>query len=136
MKINYVRRNSGKRTTIILPDSICELWLTTRPSVSEGGARKALCELLEQQDDPKPGVTFQSQVERAMLDGIRSYQNRLLASNDELKCRVIDWITCMLPGITPPTPQASDILAELDKLKLIPWEMLEKCDSLEEQRWK
>ena len=136
MKINYVRRESGKRTTINLPDSICKLWLTTRPPVSESAARKALCELFEKLDDPIPGITFQSQVERVMLNDIRLYQNRLLASNDELKRRVIDWITNMLPGMTPPTPQASEILAELDKLKLVPWEMLEKFDSLEDQRWK
>lgn len=136
MKINYVRKQSGKRTTIILPDSICELWFTTRPPVSESCARQALCELLEQLDDPKAGTTFQSQAELVILGDIRAYQNRLLASNDELKCRVIDWITSTLPSITPPTSQASEILEELDKLKLVPWEVIEKFDSLEEQRWK
>ncbi|UFM72096.1 hypothetical protein LO739_23715 (plasmid) [Leclercia adecarboxylata] len=136
MKINYVRKQSGKRTTIILPDSICELWFTTRPPVSESCARQALCELLEQLDDPKAGTTFQSQAELVILGDIRAYQNRLLASNDELKCRVIDWITSTLPSITPPTAQASEILEELKKLKLVPWEVIEKFDSLEEQRWK
>ncbi|MCE1499740.1 hypothetical protein LWU45_20555 [Enterobacter hormaechei] len=136
MKINYVRKQSGKRTTIILPDSICELWFTTRPPVSESCARQALCELLEQLDDPKAGTTFQSQTELVILGDIRAYQNRLLASNDELKCRVIDWITSTLTSITPPTAQASEILEELEKLKLVPWEVIEKFDSLEEQRWK
>ncbi|EOZ9285758.1 TPA: hypothetical protein N5O03_003911 [Enterobacter hormaechei subsp. xiangfangensis] len=136
MKINYVRKQSGKRTTIILPDSICELWFTTRPPVSESCARQALCELLEQLDDPKAGTTFQSQAELVILGDIRAYQNRLLASNDELKCRVIDWITSTLTSITPPTAQASEILEELEKLKLVPWEVIEKFDSLEEQRWK
>ncbi|MDT7033797.1 hypothetical protein [Enterobacter hormaechei] len=136
MKINYVRKQSGKRTTIILPDSICELWFTTRPPVSESCARQALCELLEQLDDPKAGTTFQSQAELVILGDIRAYQNRLLASNDELKCRVIDLITSTLTSITPPTAQASEILEELEKLKLVPWEVIEKFDSLEEQRWK
>ncbi|MFZ5210169.1 hypothetical protein [Enterobacter kobei] len=136
MKINYFRKNSGKRTTIILPDSICELWFTTRPPVSESCARQVLCELLEQLDDPKAGATFQSEAEHVILSDIRAYQNRLLASNDELKCRVIDWITSTLPCITPPTAQALEILEELDKLKLVPWEVIEKFDSLEEQRWK
>jgi len=136
VKINYVRKQSGKRTTIILPDSICELWFTTRPPVSESCARQALCELLEQLDDPKAGTTFQSQAELVILGDIRAYQNRLLASNDELKCRVIDWITSTLTSITPPTAQASEILEELEKLKLVPWEVIEKFDSLEEQRWK
>ncbi|MBZ0059575.1 MULTISPECIES: hypothetical protein [unclassified Leclercia] len=136
MKINYFRKQSGKRTTIILPDSICELWFTTRPPVSESCARQALCELLEQLDDPKAGTTFQSQAEHVILGDIRAYQNRLLASNDELKCRVIDWVKSTLPCITPPTSQALEILEELDKLKLVPWEVIEKFDSLEEQRWK
>lgn len=136
MKINYVRKQSGKRTTIILPDSICELWFATRPQVGESCSREALCELLEQLDDPKAGTTFQSHVEHVILGDIRAYQNRLLVSNDELKCRVIDWITSTLPCITPPTPQALEILVELGKLKLVPWESIEKFDSLEEQRWK
>lgn len=104
--------------------------------MSESCARQALCELLEQLDDPKAGTTFQSQAEHVILGDIRAYQNRLLASNDELKCRVIDWITSTLPCITPPTAQALEILEELDKLKLVPWEVIEKFDSLEEQRWK
>ena len=136
MKINYVRKQSGKRTTIILPDSICELWFTTRPRVGERCSKEALCELLEQLDDPEAGITFQSQVEHVLLGDIRAYQNRLLASYDELKCRVIDWITSTLPCITSPTAQALEILEELDKLKLVPWEAIEKFDSLEEQRWK
>ncbi|KAB1493237.1 hypothetical protein FZH95_21935 [Cronobacter sakazakii] len=136
MKINYVRKQSGKRTTIILPDSICELWFTTRPRVGERCSKEALCELLEQLDDPEAGITFQSQVEHVLLGDIRAYQNRLLANNDELKCRVIDWITSTLPCITSPTAQALEILEELDKLKLVPWEAIEKFDSLEEQRWK
>jgi hypothetical protein len=31
------------------------------------------------------------------------------------------------------TAQALEILEELDKLKLVPWEAIEKFDSLEEQ---
>jgi hypothetical protein len=134
VKINYVRKQSGKRTTIILPDSICELWFTTRPRVGERCSKEALCELLEQLDDPG-SWNYLVQL-TSLLGDIRAYQNRLLASNDELKCRVIDWITSTLPCITSPTAQALEILEELDKLKLVPWEAIEKFDSLEEQRWK
>jgi hypothetical protein len=71
------------------------------PRVGERCSKEALCELLEQLDDPEAGITFQSQVEHVLLGDIRAYQNRLLASNDELKCRVIDWITSTLPHNIP-----------------------------------
>ncbi|HCA3439707.1 TPA: hypothetical protein MO340_004271 [Salmonella enterica subsp. salamae serovar 35:g,m,s,t:-] len=136
MKINYVRRSSGKRTTITLPDYICELWFTTRLPVNGDGARTALCDLLEQLEDPEPGITFQSLVERTMLDDIRSYQNRLLASNDELKCRVIDWLIGLIPGQVSPEERAPAVLAALERLKSVPWETMEQFDTLEEQRWR
>jgi hypothetical protein len=91
VKINYVRKQSGKEQ-----QSFCLILyvsLLTRPRVGERCSKEALCELLEQLDDPEAGITFQSQVEHVLLGDIRAYQNRLLASNDELKCRVIDWIT-------------------------------------------
>jgi len=56
MKINYIRKQSGKRTTIILPNSICELWFTTRPHIGERWSKEAHCELLEQLDDPHAGI--------------------------------------------------------------------------------
>lgn len=32
MKVNYVRKGTGTRTSIVIPDHLCQLWLATTPS--------------------------------------------------------------------------------------------------------
>ncbi|POU03916.1 hypothetical protein C3369_00680 [Escherichia sp. ESNIH1] len=136
MKVNYVRRSSGKRTTITLPDYLCELWRAARYPVDDNGVKAGIIDLLQQLDDPAPGMTFQALAEKTMVDDIRSYQNRLMASNDELKCRVIDWMLGLLPGQVSPDDKAPAVMTALATLKDVKWEVMEQFDSLEEQRWR
>ncbi|MCR4458596.1 hypothetical protein [Pseudescherichia sp. L3] len=136
MKVNYVRRSSGKRTTITLPDYLCELWRAAQYPVDDNGVKAGIIGLLQQLDDPAPGMTFQALAEKTMVDDIRSYQNRLMASNDELKCRVIDWMLGLLPGKVSPDDKAPAVMNALATLKDVKWEVMEQFDSLEEQRWR
>ncbi|MDK9605896.1 hypothetical protein [Lelliottia wanjuensis] len=136
MKINFIRRSTGKRTTITLPDYLCELWATTRSPMCGSEVKAGLVDLLQQLHEPEPGATFQSLVERTMTDDVRSYQERILTSSDDLKCRVIDWILESLPCQLSPDDKATDVMASIAQMKSIKWEFVEHFTSLEEQRWR
>jgi hypothetical protein len=136
MKVNYVRRSSGKRTSITLPDYLCELWETTRPPVGEGTVKAGLIDMLQQLEDPAAGTTFQFVVEKTMVDDVRAYQNRLLATNDEMKCKVIDWVLESIPCQVSPDDKASTVIAAINQLKAVKWEFVEQFSSITDQQWR
>ena len=135
MKINYVRKNSGTRTTILIPDPLCQLWLATTPSDAITRDTQRLKERLEQLDESRDGEPFQRLAESALVADIEAYQARLLANGEEMKNRVIDALLSWLPGAVEPTATAEEVMKEIERFKLISWAVTESFESLEKQRY-
>ncbi|ECJ5919144.1 hypothetical protein FNH63_16880 [Salmonella enterica subsp. salamae] len=135
MKINYVRKNSGTRTTILIPDPLCKLWLATTPSDAITRDTQRLKERLEQLDESTDGEPFQRLAESALVADIEAYQARLLANGEEMKNRVIDALLSWLPGAVEPTATAEEVMKEIERFKLISWDVTESFESLEKQRY-
>jgi hypothetical protein len=135
MKINYVRKNSGTRTTILIPDPLCQLWLATTPSDAITRDTQRLKERLEQLDESPDGEPFQRLAESALVADIEAYQARLLVDGEEMKNRVIDALLPWLQGAVEPTATAEEVLKAIEKFKSVPWAVTESFESLEEQRY-
>ncbi|EKY1962317.1 hypothetical protein RA241_003707 [Cronobacter sakazakii] len=135
MKINYVRKNSGTRTTIIISDPLCQLWLATTPSDAITRDTQRLKERLEQLDESTDGEPFQRLAESALVADIEAYQARLLADDENMKNRVIDALLPWLQGAVEPTATAEDVLKAIERFKSVPWPVTESFESLEEQRY-
>lgn len=135
MKVNYVRKSSGKRTTILIPDHLCQLWLaTTRSDVLTRDTQR-IKERLELLDEPGEGEPFQRLAESALVADIEAYQDRLLAGGQQMRDRVIDSLLPWLQGAVPPTATAAEVLKEIERFKTIPWDIIESFESLDHQRY-
>lgn len=135
MKVNYVRKSSGTRTTIVIPDHLCQLWLSTTPSDVVKRDAQRIKERLEQLDDPGEGEPFQRLAESVLVADIETYQARLLADADHMKERVIDSLLPWLQCAVEPTATAVEVLKEIERFKLVPWALTESFGSLEAQRY-
>lgn len=133
MKVNYVRKSTGKRTTILIPDHLCQLWLAITPSDAVSRETQRIKERLELLDEPADGEPFQRLAESALVADIEAYQGRLLAEGDDMKNRVIDALLPWLQGAVAPTDSAVDVLKAIEKFKDIPWEIAESFESLDRQ---
>lgn len=136
MKVNYVRRSTGIRTSITIPDYLCELWRTAQPPADDAAVKAGLVNMLQQLEDPASGTTFQAVVEKTMVDDVHAYQNRLLANSDELKCKVLDWVLESIPCQVSPDDKVSTVMTAISQLKAVKWEFIEQFTSLTEQRWR
>ena len=135
MKVNYVRKGTGTRTTIVIPDHLCQLWLATTPSHTVKRDTQRIKERLEQLDVPSEGEPFQRLAESALVADIEAYQARLLASGEQMKVRVIDALLAWLQGAVEPTASVNDVFKAIEQFKSIPWEIEESFESLEKQRY-
>ncbi|HHA1396906.1 TPA: hypothetical protein ACOEOW_003885 [Enterobacter hormaechei subsp. xiangfangensis] len=135
MKVNYVRKSTGTRTTIIIPDHLGQLWLATTPSNAITRDTKRIKERLEQLDEPEAGEPFQRVAESALVADIEAYQARLMADGEKMRDRVIDSLIPWLMGAVEPTATAAEVLKEIERFKTIPWEISESFESLERQRY-
>ena len=135
MKINYVRKTSGTRTTIIIPDPLCQLWLATTPSDAVARDTQRIKERLEQIDESTEGEPFQWLAESALVADIQAYQARLLTDGENMKNRVIDALLPWLQGAIDPTATAEEVLKAIERFKSVPWSVTESFESLEEQRY-
>ncbi|ENR5961819.1 hypothetical protein ACEWL9_003803 [Enterobacter hormaechei] len=135
MKVNYVRKSSGTRTTIVIPDHLCQLWLATTPTGAVTRDTQRIKERLELLDEPGEGEPFQRLAESALAADIEAYQARLLADGESMKNRVIDALIPWLQGAVAPAANAADVLREIERFKTIPWGITEAFDSLDEQRY-
>ncbi|HHR5658201.1 TPA: hypothetical protein ACS62H_004666 [Klebsiella pneumoniae] len=135
MKINYVRKNSGTRTTIVISDPLCQLWLATTPSDAITRDTQRLKERLEQLDESTDGEPFQRLAESALVADIKAYQARLLADGENMKNRVIDALLPWLQGAIEPTATAEEVLKAIEQFKSVPWSVTESFESLEDQRY-
>ncbi|EGT5658412.1 hypothetical protein JD793_004615 [Citrobacter braakii] len=134
MKVNYVRKGTSTRTTIVIPDHLCQLWLATTPSDAVKRDTQRIKERLEQLDVPNEGEPFQRLAESALVADIEAYQARLLASGEQMKVRVIDALLPWLQGAVEPTASVNDVFKAIEQFKSIPWEIEESFESLEKQR--
>ncbi|EMO6640213.1 hypothetical protein M2J86_24890 (plasmid) [Citrobacter freundii] len=134
MKVNYVRKGTGTRTTIVIPDHLCQLWFATTPSDAVKRDTQRIKERLEQLDAPSEGEPFQRLAESALVADIEAYQARLLASGEQMKVRVIEALLPWLQGAVEPTASAGDVFKAIERFKSVPWEIEESFESLENQR--
>lgn len=118
MKVNYVRKGTGTRTTIVIPDHLCQLWFATTPSDAVKRDTQRIKERLEQLDAPSEGEPFQRLAESALVADIEAYQARLLASGEQMKVRVIEALLPWLQGAVEPTASAGMCLRRLRDLSL------------------
>lgn len=136
MKINYVRKNTGTRTTIVIPDPLCQLWLATTPSDAVAARdTQRLKARLEEIEESTEGEPFQWLAESALVADIQAYQGRLLADGENMKNRVIDALLPWLQGAIDPTATAEEVLKAIERFKSVPWSVTESFESLEEQRY-
>ncbi|NDO81479.1 hypothetical protein CJP72_12085 [Citrobacter sp. NCU1] len=135
MKVNYVRKGTGTRTTIVIPDHLCQLWLAATPSDAVKRDTQRIKERLEQLDEPGEGEPFQRMAESALVADIDAYQTRLLASGEHMKNRVIDALLPWLQGAVEPTASVDDVFKAIEQFKSIPWEIEESFESLERQHY-
>ncbi|EFL9618753.1 hypothetical protein HZ84_003965 [Escherichia coli] len=134
MKVNYVRKGTGTRTTIVIPDHLCQLWLANTPSDAVKRNTQRIKERLEQLDAPSEGEPFQRLAESALVADIEEYQARSLASGEQMKVRVIDALLPWLQGAVEPTASAKDVFQAIEKFKSVPWRIEESFESLDKQR--
>lgn len=134
MRVNYVRKSTGRRTTIDIPDHLCQLWLATTPSGAVIRDTLRIKERIELLDEPAEGETFQLLAESALVADIEAYQARLIADGAVMRDRVIDALLPWLQAAVEPTATAVEVLKEIERFKSIPWEILESFESLERQR--
>lgn len=135
MRVNYVRKSTGRRTTIDIPDHLCKLWLATTPSDAVKRDTQRIKERLEQLGVPCEGEPFQRLAESALVADIETYQARLIASGEQMKVRVIDALLPWLLGVVEPTASAKDVFQAIEKFKSVLWEIEESFESLEKQRY-
>lgn len=135
MKVNYVRKSTGTRTTIVIPDHLCQIWLATTPSDAITRDTQRIKERLELLDEPGEGEPFQRLAESALVADIQAYQARLLADGENMKDRIIDALLPWLQGAVEPTATAVEVLKAIERFKSVPWSITESFESLQEQRY-